>query len=293
MQNGQQSCALLSLPDGAIEYSIGTSMYDNYPAKGIVSDFEEFIEVFERVRAPQKGTFYIAPAFDNDGRRCNQNCKPHRYAGFDLDGGVFGSLEDDQFAEMCLQMSAWHGFRYETFSSTKGNRRARFILELDRAVSREDGIRVRQFIRGLMPQNGHWDKSCDNPSQPLFMPGLKAHIIRFGETPLPVDEVLALIPPSTTRKVTRPIQAGGVKDSILKDLKLFGYWQSELDDQKHRIHCPWSDEHSDGRTEAFYFEPNNANGFTGGFHCFHGHCQHRNIGHLIHLLDCEGSKNAA
>lgn len=288
----RQSCALLSLPDGTLEYSIGTSIYDNYPTQGVVCNFEEFIDVFERLRAPRKGTFYIAPAFDKDGRRCNQNCKPHRYAGFDLDGGVSGSLEDDQFAEICLQMSAWHGFRYETSSSLRGNRRARFVLELDRAVSREDGLRVRQFIRGLMPKYGHWDKSCDNPSQPLFMPGLQAQILRFGEDPLPVDQILALIPPPSTNNITRPRQPI-FKDSVLKGLKSLGYWQSELDDQKHKIHCPWADEHTDGRTEAFYFEPNNANGFTGGFHCFHGHCQHRNIGHLIHRLDCEGSKNAA
>lgn len=292
MHTSQKSCALLCIPEGAIEYSIGTNMYDNHPTRGMVRDFEGFIEVFERVRAPQKGSFYITPSFDNDGRRCNSNCRPHRYAGFDLDGGISGSLEDDQFAEICLQMAAWRGFRYETSSSTQGNRRARFILELDRPVSREDGIKIRQFIRGLMPRYGHWDRSCDNPTQPLFMPGLAVQIVRFGDAPLPVDEVLALIPPPKPRQVRRPSQFV-VRDSLLTGLKSMGYWKAELSGQMHRIHCPWSDEHSDGRTEAFYFEPSDTNGLAGGFHCFHGHCQHRNIGHLIHRLDCEGSKHAA
>ena len=292
MHTNQQACALLSIHDGAIEYSIGTNMYDNYPKFGVVHDFEALMDLFDQVRAPQKGTFYITPAFDNDGRRCNANCKSHRYAGFDLDGGVSGTLEDDQFAEICLQMSAWSGFRYETASSTQGNRRARFILELDRPVNREEGLKVRQFIRGLMPIYGHWDRSCDNPAQPLYMPGLDTQIVRFHGKPVPVDEVLALIPPPrpvSIRRSKMPVNS----DSLLNGLKSMGYWEAELSGQMHRIHCPWSYEHSDGRTEAFYFEPADTNGLAGGFHCFHGHCQHRNIGHLIHRLDCEGSKHAA
>ena len=38
------------------------------------------------------------------------------------------------------------------------------------------------------------------------------------------------------------------------------------------IECPWSDEHSDGRTDAKYQV---GNGATGVVHCFHGACQHR------------------
>ena len=288
----QKTCALLSIPNEAVEYSIGSNMYDNYPKFGVVRDFESFMDLFDQVRAPKKGTFYITPAFDNDGRRCNANCKSHLYAGFDLDGGVSGTLEDDQFAEICLQMSAWRGFRYETTSSTQGNRRARFILELDRPVCREEGLKVRQFIRSLMPNYGHWDRSCDNPAQPLFMPGLDALIVRFHGQPVPVDDVLALIPPPRTNYVRRPSNLLG-KDSVLDGLRSHGYLQAELSNKMHRIQCPWADEHSDGRSEAFYFEPSEKNGAAGGFHCFHGHCQHRNIGHLIHRLDCEGSKNAA
>lgn len=292
MKKSTQTCTLLNAPDGAIEYSIGKNTYDNFPSFCVAQNFEEFTDVFDQIRAPKKGTFYIAPAFDNDGRRCNLNCKSHRYAGFDLDGGVSGALEDDQFAEICLQMSAWRGFRYETTSSVQENRRARFILELDRAVNREEGLKVRQFIRGLMPSYGYWDRSCDNPAQPLYMPGLEAHIIRFGEQPLPVDEVLALITP--TRKINHPKVSSLLNnDSVLASLQSQGYWQAELSRQMHRLHCPWASEHSDGRSEAFYFEPGESNGLAGGFHCFHSHCQHRNIGHLINILDGEGSKYVA
>lgn len=285
------ACALLSHPDTSVEYSLGSSMYDNYPTYGIVNDFEGFINLFETVRAPRKGTIYIAPSFANDGRRCNSNCKRHRFAGFDLDGGASGNLEDDQFAEICLQMAAWRGFRYETSSSSQENRRARFILELDRTVSREEGVKVRRFIRDLMPKCGHWDSSCDNPSQPLFMPSPTAQIIRFGQSPLPVDEILNLLPPERPLLVRRT-KGSHVSDSLLEKLKSHGFWQSDLNSQMHRINCPWAHEHSDGRSDAFYFEPSEANGLSGGFHCFHGHCQNRNIGHLIHRLDCEGTQNA-
>lgn len=292
MRDNPMTCALLNKPFGSIEYSIGRTTYDNFPKPGMARSFEEFIEIFERVRAPRKGTFYIGPAFDNDGRRCNANCKPHRFIGFDLDGGSSGNLEDDQYAEICLQMAAWRGFRYETSSSNHGNRRARFILELDRPVSREEGLRLRQFIRGLMPTYGNWDKACDNPAQPLYMPGSDALIVRFGFDPLHVDEALALIPPPQ-KLVFRHLSRRSNGDGVLNKLRAHGYWQAELSNGAHRIHCPWSDEHSDGRTEAFFFEPGEANGLAGGFHCFHSHCQHRNIGHLIHRLGCSEVKDAA
>ena len=292
MSENLQACALLKKPEGGFEFSIGESMYVNYPKFGQVHDFEEFIDVFELVRAPKKGTFYITPAFSNDGRRCNHNCKEHRYAGFDLDGSSEGSLEDDQYAEICLQMSAWRGFRYETASSSQGNRRARFILELDRPVSREDGMKVRKFIRELMPKVGNWDKSCDNPAQPLFMAPVDAFLIRFGERPLPVDEVLALIPPPLKVGIFRRSEVVR-NESLLARLQVSGYWQAELNNQIHKIECPWADEHSNGRTEAFYFEPSERNRFVGGFHCFHSHCRQRNIGHLIQQLDCQEATNAA
>lgn len=283
---------LLDQGGGFMTFSIGRCLYDNYPEDRSVSDFDAFIQVFEEVRSPKKGGYYITPTFDGDGRRSNSNCGLHRFAGFDLDGGISGELADDEFAEICIQMSAWRGLRYETSSSKPSNRRARFLLELDRPVSREEGLKIRKFIRTLMPSFGNWDKSCDNPTQPLFMAGTATQIVRFGKEPLPVDEVLRLVPPprlSMVRKFNNPITAG----SLLTRLMSLGFWQKSLGNDMHLVKCPWAGEHSDGRTEAYYFEPGEINGFTGGFHCFHGHCQHRNIGHLIHLMDSEGSKDAA
>lgn len=285
-------CAILSKPLGAIEYSIGVNIYDNLPKYGIARNFEEFADVFDGVRAAQKGSFYIGPAFDNDGRRCNVNCLPHKFAAFDLDGASSGELEDDQYAEICFQMSAWRGFRYETHSSKQGNRRARFVLELDRIVTREEGVKIRKFIRELMPKYGNWDKSCDNPAQPLFMPGSDVLIVRFGIEPLPVNKILSLIPPQQTLIPNyKNIKGGG--GNVLEGLKRHGLLKEHITNKMHRIICPWSHDHSDGRTDAFYFEPSYVNGLSGGFHCFHSHCQHRNIGHLINRLDSESMDYAS
>lgn len=293
MNPNLSNCALLQLPEGAIEYSIGNSRFDNQPRKGVAKDFESFADVFDQNRAPQKGTLYLTPPFGGDGKRCNANCSPHKFLAFDLDGGISGALEDDQFAEICFQMSAWRGFRYETSSSVYGNRRARFILNLDQPVSREEGMQIRAFIRGLMPKYGNWDKSCDNPAQPLYMPGPSVHLVRFGFEPVSAGRVLSLIPPKPIKPLSiHPVPEGS--GSVLGNLKALNYWQSDLGSGKHRIVCPWGDtEHSDGRLEAFYFEPGESNGLAGGFHCFHSHCGHRNIGHLMLQLDLEMSTNAA
>ena len=267
------------------EYSIGNNRFDNFPQYGSVNNFEEFIDVFEQVRAPEKGTFYITPAFENDGRRCNKNCKPHRYVASDLDGGSSGPLEDDEYAEISFQMSAWRGFRYETASSAQDNRRARYVLELDRCVTRDEGAEIRRVIRNLMPNFGLWDKSCDNPAQPLYMPGVETKIVRFGIEVLSVDAVLQLIPPKRSLGAFKKLDASKA-NSVLERLEAINSLQTELHAGVYRIVCPWGDsEHSDGRNEAYYFAPNESNNYSGGFHCFHSHCQERNIGHLINYLD--------
>lgn len=279
----------------AIEFSIGRNQYDSQPKYGAVDDFQSFVDIFERIRAPRKGTYYIAPSFRNDGRRCNKNCNLHRFAAFDLDGGALGKLTDSEYSEICFQMSAWRGFAYETSSSTSENRRARFVLELDRPVDRISGQQIRRLIRELMPSVGRWDSSCDNPAQPLFMPGKNVAVKRFGESPVPVDQVLMLSARALQKHKpisNKPRTSRTLLRSQLGRLKSLGCWKSEVRVGLHRIRCPWAHLHSDDRSDAYYFEPADGNGQMGGFHCFHDHCSKRNIGHLVKWIDGGDPQNA-
>ncbi len=72
---------------------------------------------------------------------------------------------------------------------------------------------------------------------------------------------------------------------VLQKLKELGLYKSEKEGGKHEITCPWVSEHTnaeDGGTD--YFEPSESS-LKGGFHCFHGHCQHRTISDLLAKLD--------
>lgn len=78
----------------------------------------------------------------------------------------------------------------------------------------------------------------------------------------------------TSLRATKRVWSGDTGgDVILKWLTEQGMVLSEANsDGWLFIECPWSDEHSDGRTDAKYQV---GNGATGTVHCFHGACQHR------------------
>ena len=272
--------------DSQIFFSLGRDKYDNRPASGIAEDWQDFCSIFETYRSPRKGLIYVAAPFGNDRRRCNDNCLPHRFAALDLDGAVRGFMSDEMFAEICFQMSRWRGLRYETFSSTQGDRRARFILELDSEVSREDGMRLRGVIRSLMPKYGNWDMSCDNPAQPLYMPPIGVNVIRFGDEPVCVTKELALAPPLKTYSSRPKIVEDWKTTLVLRTLDRLNMYIREKGNGWHVIICPWCHEHTDGRVEAAYYEPSEKNG-VGGFKCLHAHCKERTIAHLLRFVESE------
>jgi hypothetical protein len=74
------------------------------------------------------------------------------------------------------------------------------------------------------------------------------------------------------------------ENRVLAELKKRELYKANLGDGKHDITCPWCHEHTgevDGGTG--YFEPDQ-NFSIGGFHCFHGHCEGRNIHSLLEFL---------
>lgn len=105
-----------------------------------------------------------------------------------------------------------------------------------------------------------------------------------------VDEIadaysLDLTPPKP-RKITvhRPDNPDNMP--VLDWLRLLGMHQERLSEGWHSIVCPWANEHTAGVvTGTAYREPAAENNFVGAFKCHHGHCERRNIGHLLRFLE--------
>jgi hypothetical protein len=75
------------------------------------------------------------------------------------------------------------------------------------------------------------------------------------------------------------------ENPVIVALKNANLYKNQLSDGKHDITCPWLDEHTDKVDHGTaYFEPD-ASYLLGGFKCQHGHCQSRQIKHLLEFLD--------
>lgn len=71
---------------------------------------------------------------------------------------------------------------------------------------------------------------------------------------------------------------------VISALKEKGLYKCQLGNGLHDITCPWVKEHTDSVDGGTgYYEPND-NYPTGGFNCFHGHCQERHINELLEKL---------
>lgn len=87
-------------------------------------------------------------------------------------------------------------------------------------------------------------------------------------------------------------QASVVVDDVIAALKQQGLYQQSLGQGKHRITCPWADEHTGGDTSGtVYFEPSRDYPM-GGFKCHHSHGEDLHVGDLYrHLgLNVSGGK---
>lgn len=277
--------------DRTFTFSFGKSKFDNRPKQCSCADFDEFASVFDENRAPRKGMYQITAAMAGDGRRCKDNAMPRNWIAFDLDGalvnGECSPLSDDLFAETRLAFGQIGlGLTYETASSICGARRARFVLALDSAISREPAKRLCEFIQGLLPVGGYWDESVYKAEQPLYLPPIGVQVVRFGSEPICVDEALGMCPPPKVRQYTpRTPVLGEMASLLLGALNEMGMVISEERSGKSTIICPWSNEHTDGRPEAAYFAPSESNGGLGGFKCLHAHCANRNVGHLMKFVE--------
>lgn len=85
----------------------------------------------------------------------------------------------------------------------------------------------------------------------------------------------------------RPLPPSQAADSLLPTLGRYGLYIGPISSLSggHYITCPWIHEHTNrDSTGTAYFEPNEANGWHGGFKCHHGHCMDRGIRELQNFI---------
>lgn len=92
--------------------------------------------------------------------------------------------------------------------------------------------------------------------------------------------------PEPRRHRAAPRPSKGAED-LVPHIEALGLYLGPLSGapEAHQVVCPWVHEHT-GRDESgtVYFEPDEANGWRGGFKCHHGHCMNRGIKDLQHFL---------
>ena len=139
-----------SLMNSEIKYSVGTDTYDNVPVQLVVQDFNAFAkDVFARC-GHKKGDIYFCgplslgphdtPAKFRDEKhyRLMSHAEPRKFLPLDFDW--FAS--EDAFNKTWLFLNRYSCFAYTTASHKPLAPRARAVFELNREVSRSEGVLV-------------------------------------------------------------------------------------------------------------------------------------------------------
>jgi hypothetical protein len=273
--------------DVNIRFSIGKNRFDANPKTLEVGTFTEFQDKVLTTRSAIKGLFYVAASF-GDGRRSRDSAEPTCFLCFDFDG-IPGA---DAFAELCMYLSAYRGFGYTTASHTPEAPRARAILATDREMTREERMRVSQYLEqciAMKVKGIKFDASVYRPEQPCFTPVFESQTFCWDGEPVNVDAILTFAP---KLKEEGPTAAENLivlstNDPILNALRSQGLIKRDLGAGKFAIRCPCANEHSGpspSETTTTYSLPH-TNGFaTGNFSCLHAHCAERPQAEFIEAL---------
>jgi len=191
-----------------IFYSRGVDQFDNRPAQNEAADFNDFAEAVLKDRSPRKGMAYICGALSSgvhyqhpekypgaDHWRLKNYALKRRFLAFDFDG--FASPE--VFGLVCKYFDRWNCLIYTTASHTTDKPRARAIVELDRDVDDEEGVRLGEAAQRCLEkefgeQAINFDRSVYRATQPLFTPVTASLTFRHKAEPLSVDAILRDFP---------------------------------------------------------------------------------------------------
>ena len=173
-----------------IAYSRGRSIHDNRPVQRQAADWPAFVQALEGDRAARKeGAGYITGPLNGDGRRVAEGALPRRWLAIDLD-----RIDPDVLGDLCMWFMQFSAVRWATHSSTPEKPRMRVLIELNRAVTRVEGIAIGAVIKNDLTeefgQGIEVDDSTFRAEQPVFLPPAGVQLGRYEGAPLDVDRYL-------------------------------------------------------------------------------------------------------
>ena len=220
--------------ESEIRYSIGVDKFDNLPKQLVVDDFSQFMNSVLANRSPRKGKAYFCSAFSYGPHdyiqehphpnhyRLATHVEPKRFLVLDFDG--FRDVAG--FNQTFAAIERFSGFGYTTWSYKHDAPRARAVLELDRAVTRDEGVKVGEAFQAKLIEiigvnSAVFDESVYRSEQPVYGPPPLAHTFIFGgKKILEADYFIKLFDDNVTSKVsvpkTQPNQAVTTKASYSK-----------------------------------------------------------------------------
>lgn len=198
----------LCLAASEFKYSIGIDKYDNTPEQLVAKDFDAFVTDVLARRSNMKGKTYFCSAFrfgshsdlskyPNAGNyRSTTSTEPRRFLPIDFDG----FRNPAAFADAFKYLERHKGFGYTTWSHTEMAPRARAVLELDREVSRDEGVLVgeafeAQMINALGVNFATFDPCVYRGEQPVYGAPQNATIFKFDGKVIEADQLLAFLVP--------------------------------------------------------------------------------------------------
>lgn len=207
-------------PLAPIAYSLGRNREDNTPKQCEAATFADFRERVLSFNSRCKGLWFACAAFaegesdkpKNKGVnhwRCKELVQPRRWFPFDVDR-IDSRAAFDALLRVCGQ---WSGLAYETASSTLDAPRCRIILELSRAITRDEGQRIgpeleRMVTQGLDAKAFGFDASVYRADQPCYLPTKGATRCSLDGVPVNVEAVLARVPAPAPRATTTTTATG-------------------------------------------------------------------------------------
>ena len=185
-----------------IEYSRGTTIFDNQPTQHSAENFDAFEEEILAKRSPIKGIGYFAGAF-LEGHHTNQIKYPrvstYRQAHLEKKRGFlpfdFDKFTDeDQFFETLYFFYEYRGFAYTTHSHRPWSPRLRVVLAISRDLTSKESIAIGDMFEDMLTDvvgSGFTlDRSVFRNGQPIFVPPNYALVERFRGAPVDVDEFI-------------------------------------------------------------------------------------------------------
>src|SRR5688572_4665051 len=207
-------------------------MSDNTPDQREVASFADLVDQIAVDRGADKGQQWIAgpcgiapddAAHQDDkskalaiGRphRCRRCALPRNWVGLDVDSPMPDGrrLTAESFVALVDLLHRRSGVVYTTASHQPHAPRCRIVLELDRALPRDELIRaseqVRAGIDAAMVERGYsalpWDSSCDRLEQPLYLPIESSQLYRLEGSPIAVTDLMANAAPAADRSSAPP-----------------------------------------------------------------------------------------